>query len=323
MKQNLMLMTSLAAMTLLSCGGGSASSSAAKESWTVGVCQLVTHVALDAATNAFVKAVEDGLGKNNVTIDVQNASGETATCNTIVNSFKSKKVDLIMANATASLQAAANATVDIPILGTSITEYGTALGLKNFQGVVGGNISGTSDLAPLSEQAQMLKDLLPEARKVGLLFCSSESNSKYQIDVVEAELKKFDGMEVERLPFTDSNDLPTVLNRAVADKDALYIPTDNTCASCANMIDSICRPAGVPIIAGEEGLCKGCGIASLSISYENIGKKTGEMAVEILKNGADISKMAIAYDEHPVKKYNADICRDLAITIPSDYVAIE
>ena len=288
----------------------------------IGICQLVTHDALDAATQGFKDAVIEGLGEANVEFDYQNADLDLNACSTIANSFVSKNVDLIMANATPALQAAYNATTTIPILGTSITEYGVALGIENFTGVTGMNVSGTSDLAPLNEQAQMIVDVFPNTQKVGILYCSGEANSKYQVDVVKAELEN-KNLQVSVMSFTDSNDLPTILRAGIVGIDVLYIPTDNTCASNALTIDSICQERNVPVVAGEEGLCKECGAITLSISYYNIGVKTGQMAVEILKNGADIKTMPIAYDTNPVKKYNAAICTRLGITVPSGYTAIQ
>ena len=293
-----------------------------KGKFTIGICQLVDHPALDAATQGFKDEVERLLGKENVTFDEQNAAGEANTCTTIVNSFVNKKVDLMMANATPALQAAANSTLTIPILGTSITEYGVALGIEDFNGVTGQNISGTSDLAPLDEQAAMVKEIFPSAQKVGILYCSAEANSKYQVDVVSAELVKL-GLQVESMSFSDSNDISAVLSAKAASLDVLYIPTDNTCANNTDIIDSVCQNNNLPVVTGEEGLCKGCGAVTLSISYYNIGVKTGEMAAQILKDGADITKMQIAYDEHPVKKYNPVICQRLGITPPAGYSAIE
>ena len=286
----------------------------------IGVCQLVTHDALDAATQGFIDAVEKGLGKNNVDIDVQIAAGDPATCATIANTFVSKKKALIMANATPALQAAAASTTTIPILGTSITDYATALSLENFDGTIGGNISGTSDLAPLTEQVAVLREVFPSAQKVGLLYCSAEANSIYQINIVKAALEA-EGVETMNLSFSDSNDIAAVLNTAVGKVDVIYVPTDNTAASNTEIIDSICRPAGLPVVAGEENVCKTCGTVTLSIDYYAIGKKTGEMAVEILKNNADISKMPVAFDTNPVKKYNPTICTELGITVPSTFVA--
>ncbi len=311
------MMMATAMLTLNSCG-----EPAGDGKYTIGICQLVTHDALDAATKGFKDAVIAGLGEENVTFEEGNGAGENNTCVTIVNDFVSKDVDLIMANATGALQAAANATLDIPILGTSITEYGVALELNDFKGTVGGNISGTSDLAPLEDQAQMIIDLVPAAKTVGLLYCSAEPNSAYQVKVVKEYLEG-KGLKVADYSFSASSDVATVAAAAAEKCDAIYIPTDNTAASCTETINNVVLPTKTPIIAGEAGICGGCGIATLSIDYYSIGKKTGEMAVEILKDGKDISEMPIAYDEAPVKKYNADICKELGITPPEGYTALD
>lgn len=302
-----------ACLVLASCGK--------KTKYTVGICQLVSHVALDAATEGFKQALIDKLGAENVTFDYQNGAGEPTVCTTIVNSFVSKNYDLIMANATPALQAAANATTTIPILGTSITEYGVALSIDNFSGVVGGNISGTSDLAPLEEQAQMMIDLFPSATKFGLLYCSAEANSAYQVKVVKAYLES-KGKTVTNYSFADSNDIQAVTNKAAADCDVIYVPTDNTVAESTEIVNTISRETKTPVFCGEEGICSGCGTFTLSISYYEIGYKTGEMAAEILTGKTDIAKMPIAYDQHPVKKYNAENCAFFGITVPEDYVAI-
>ena len=297
------------------------SCSTQKEKYVVGISQLVTHDALDAATEGFKQALIDKLGEDKVEFNFQNAANQNDVCITIANSFVSSNVDLIMANGTAALQAAANATVDIPILGTSITEYGVALNIDNFSGTVGGNVSGTSDLAPLDEQAQMIIDLVPTAKKVGLLYCSSEPNSEYQVAVVREYLES-KNIECVDYKFSDSNDVTLVTTQAVNDCDAIYIPTDNTAASCAQTINGVALPAKKPIIAGEAGICSGCGIATLSISYYNLGYKTGEMAAKILTGEADISEMPIEYDTNPVKKYNKTICDELGIKIPEGYEAL-
>ena len=290
------------------------------DTYTVGICQLVQHEALDAATKGFMDALTAELG-DKVTFDNQNASGDSPMCSTIVGQFIANEVDLIMANATPALQAASAATSEIPILGTSITEYGVALEIENFSGTVGGNISGTSDLAPLDEQAAMITEWFPNAKTVGLIYCSAEANSQYQVDVVKAELEKA-GLTATLYSFSDSNDLAAVVEGAVAACDVIYVPTDNTVAANTGIIDNICRPAKVPVIAGEEGVCKGCGVATLSISYYDLGVATGKMAAKILTGQADISEMAIEYA--PVtRKYNAEICAELGLTAPDGYVAIE
>ena len=292
-----------------------------KQSYTVGICQLVQHPALDAATQGFTDVLTEQLG-DSVTIEEGNASNDIPTCATIVNGFVSSEVDLIMANATPALQAAVAATNTIPILGTSVTEYGVALNISDFSGTVGGNVSGTSDLAPLDQQAAMVKELFPDAKTVGILYCSGEANSVYQANVVK-ECLEADGLTVNIFTFADSNDVSTVTTSAVAESDVLYIPTDNTAASCTEAIAAVTVPAGVPVIAGEEGICKGCGVATLSISYYDLGRTTGEMAVKILKGEADISEMPVEYFQGPVKKFNKDMAEKLNVTIPDEYVAIE
>lgn len=293
---------------------------AEKDSYVVGICQLVQHPALDEATKGFRDALTDALG-DKVTFDEQNASNDIPACATIANSFVSKNVDLIMANATPALQACASATTEIPILGTSVTEYGVALSIENFDGTVGGNISGTSDLAPLAEQANMIVELFPDAQSIGLLYCSAEANSLYQVNVVKAELEA-KGLTATPYPFSELNDMAAVAEAACATSDVIYVPTDNTVASATNILYGVTKEANIPVIAGEEGICAGCGVASLTISYYDLGYKTGEMAAQILKGEAKIEEMPIAYAPNFVKKYNPDVCADLGINPPDDYVPI-
>lgn len=289
--------------------------------YNVGIIQLVTHDALDAATKGFQDALTEALGAGNVTFDLQNAAGDSNTCATIVNSFVSNEVDLIMANATPALQAAAAATADIPILGTSVTEYGVAMGIENFSGTVGGNVSGTSDLAPLDKQAEMVKEWFPDARNVGLLYCSAEPNSQYQVDTIKGLLEGM-GYACEMYAFADTNDMSAVTQNAADNSDVIYVPTDNTVASGTGIIDGICQAAGVPIIAGEEGICSGCGVATLSISYYDLGVATGRMAAKILTGEADISTMPVEYAATSTPKYNPAICDTLGLTAPEGYAAI-
>lgn len=295
----------------------------ADKTYKVGICQLVQHEALDAATEGFKKALEDKLGAK-VEIDTQNASGEAANCATIVNKFVADGVDLIMANATDALTTAATATNKIPIVATSITDYATALNVKpeDWTGKTGINVTGTSDLAPLDQQAAMIKELVPTAKTVGLFYCSAEKNSKFQVDEVAKNLKDM-GIESKEYPFSDTNDIATVARKAVAECDALYAPTDNTVASNAGALDSIALPAGIPVIAGESGICEGCGIATLSITYYDIGYQAGEMAYDILVNGKDPKDMEIGYSEKFEKKYVKSRCDKLKIKVPDGYTAIE
>lgn len=307
----------MATATLTSCG---TTDSTGDKVYHIGLCQLVQHEALDAATNGFRDYLTEKLG-DNVKFDLQNASGDSATCATIVNQFVASNVDLIFANATPALQAAVTTTPTIPIVGTSITDYATALDMTDWTGKTGINVTGTSDLAPLADQAAMFKELLPDAKNIGLLYCSSEANSKYQIDIIADELTKL-GYECKEYTFSDSNDVAAVTTTACNEMDALYIPTDNTAASNAPLIDSIAAPKNIPIIAGEEGICEGCGIATLSISYESIGRVAGEMAYDILVNGADPADMEIKFADALTKKVMPDRASALGITVPADYVAI-
>ena len=301
-------------------GAVSGSGSAAQTKYKVGICQLVQHVALDAATQGFIDALNEAL-PGQVEIENKNASGEANNCGTIVNGFVSEGVDLIMANATAALTAAASATDTIPILGTSITAYGVALDIDDFNGTVGGNISGTSDLADLSKQANMITEWFPETKKVGLLFCSAEPNSLYQVQEVAKCLNE-KGIETQEFAFTDTNDVTAVTQAAADYADVVYVPTDNTAASNTEAIANVLVPAKVPAICGEEGICSGCGVATLSISYYDLGVTTGKMAAKILTGEADISTMPIEYTD-ATPKYNAAMCETLGITPLPGYEAIE
>ena len=291
------------------------------KTFNVGICQLAPHPALDLATQGFKDALTEEFG-DKVKFDEQNAGGEPANCTTIVDGFISEKVDLILANATASLTAAAAATDTIPILGTAITNYGVALNLDTTEDkVLGGNISGTSDLAPLDQQAAVIQELFPEAKNVGLLYCSAEANSVYQVETIKGYLEAM-GYTCTAYAFTDVNDLPSVTQTACDGSDVLYIPTDNTAADNTETIANIVLPAKKPVVAGEESICKGCGVATLSISYYELGQITGRMAADILNGKAKVSESAIAFDTTLDKMYNAANCEALGITIPEGYTAI-
>lgn len=326
------LMAASVAASLAGCGGSSSSGSSDSSSdsassdsgkvYKIGICQQLEHEALDQATQGFEDACEEKFGKDNVTFDLQNGQGEQANCATITNSFVADNVDLILANATTALQCAAAATDSIPILGTSITDYATALDISDWNGSTGMNISGTSDLAPIDQQEDMLVELVPDVKTVGILYCSAEPNSAYQAKLFEDALKE-DGIEYKEYTAADSNEIQSVTTSAISECDALYIPTDNTMASNTEITNNICLPAKVPVVAGEQGICAGCGIATLSISYYDIGYKAGEMAYDILENGKDISAMKIETAPNVTKMYNPTICEELGIEVPDEYVAIE
>lgn len=325
------LLAGAMAFSLTACGSSNGdtsdsttdSATASGDSYTVGVCQLMQHVALDAATQGFqdkLTELVEADGKS-VEFDVQNASGDSATCTTIVNGFVSSGVDLIMGNGTAALQAAQSGTADIPILGTSITDYATALDMSDWTGTTGTNISGTTDLAPLDGQAEMLKELFPDAKNVGLLYCSAEPNSAYQINTIKPMLEEM-GYTCTEYAFTDSNDVASIATNASASSDVIYIPTDNTAATCTETIRNVVVPAGVPVIAGEQGICSGCGVATLSIDYYELGEMTGQMAYDILVGGQNPGEMEIQPAPNFTKMYNESICQELGLTVPEGYEAI-
>lgn len=288
------------------------------EAYVVGICQLVTHPALDSATQGFKDALIKELGEDKVTFDHKDAANKQDNCNTIIDGFISDNVDLILANATSPLQAAAGKTAEIPILGTSVTDYASALGIKDWTGTVGGNISGTSDLAPLDQQAAMIKELFPEAKTVGLLYCGGETNSVYQVNEMEKHLTGM-GYTVKKFSFVDANDVANVTQTACDGSDVLYIPTDNTAANCAEAIGNVVIPAKTPLVAGESGICSGCGVATLSIDYYELGYTTGKMAAQILTGEKNISEMPVQLAPEATKKYNKANCDALGITIPEGY----
>ncbi len=311
---SVMLVAAMAASVLAGCGSQ-------EKTYNIGICQLVEHDALDAATQGFQDALKEKLG-DKVTFNTQNAQGEQTTASTICNGFVSEGVDLILANATAPLQSAAAATTNIPILGTSVTDYATALEISGWTGTTGRNISGTSDLAPIDQQEDMLLELFPDVKQVGILYCSAEANSLYQVQLF-GEALAADGIAYKEYGIADTNEVQSVVTAAIGECDVLYIPTDNTLASCTETVYNIVNPAKIPVIAGEEGICSGCGVATLSISYYDLGYATGEMAYEILAEGKDVSTMEVRYAPNVTKKYNAQACADLGIEVPADYVAIE
>ena len=329
-----MLLTPAMALTLTACSGGTGeasdpgatSSSAASQTgadlYVVGIVQQATHDALDAATQGFQDALVEAFGQDGVRFEFGNAANEYTNSGTIVDGFLSEGADLILANGTTPLQAAASATEDVPILGTSITDYGTALNISDWTGTVGGNISGTSDLAPLDQQADMIQELFPDAQNVGLLYCSAEPNSLYQVNTIQEHLEGM-GYTCTQYAFTDANDLPAVAQTACDSSDVIYIPTDNTAANNTEVIANVVIPAGVPVVAGESGICQGCGVATLSISYYDLGYATGEMAAQILTGEADISTMPVQYAPQVTKMYNAANCEALNLTMPEGYQPIQ
>ena len=227
-----------------------------------------------------------------------------------------------MANATPALQASANATADIPVVGTSVTDFGSALDIKDWTGSTGKNITGTSDLAPLDEQAKMVKEIKPDVKKVGILYCSKESNSKYQVEEI---MKQFDDLKIkyETYSAADSNEVQSVATKAASECDVFYIPTDNTMASSTETIKNVIMDKKIPVVAGEQGVCGVCGSVTLSISYYDIGFRAGEMAAEILRDGRDPGEMPIETAPKVTKLYNKEVAEAIGLEIPEGYEEIK
>lgn len=321
MKISKKIVSILTATALVASLTGCGSNGSSSKKYTIGICQLMEHEALGAATKGFKDTLTKKLGKDNVEFDEQNAQGESTNCSTICNGFVTSNVDLILANATGALQAATQATADIPILGTSVSDYATALNIKDWKGKTGTNVSGTSDLAPIDQQEAILKEIIPNAKKVGILYCSSEPNSAYQSKLMQEALKK-DGIAYKEYTAADSNEIQSVTTTACSECDVLYVPTDNTMASSVNTIKNVAIPAGIPMIAGEKGICA-AGVATLSIDYYNLGCQTGEMAYDILKNKKKAGDMEVQFAKKLTKMYNAENAKALNITIPDGYEPIE
>lgn len=281
----------------------------------VGVIQLTQHAALDAACEGFVEGLKaSGL---NVQIDVQNAQGEQAICSTIATKFVNDGVDLIMAIATPAAQAAAQATKDIPILITAVTDPVSA-GLVASNEAPGGNVSGTSDMNPVTEQVGLLIKLVPEAKTVGIMYNSSEDNSIIQAKMARAALES-KGLTAVDLTVSSSNEVQAVAQSAVGKVDALYLPTDNLMADTMATISMVATPAGIPIICGESNMVKAGGLATYGISYKQLGLQTAAQAVKILSDGASAATMPIEYCNLDLElTINQEIADQLGITIPAD-----
>lgn len=317
-----LFMSLLLLFSLTACSAPAEEPAPSEQLYTIGVIQLTQHTALDEATQGFIAAVEEAL-PGQVAFDVENASSDLDVCSTVINGFVSANVDLILANSTPALQTAVAATSQIPILGVSVTEYGAALAIDDFDGLVGGNVSGTSDLAPLDAQAEMVKEWFPDAQRIGFLYCSSEANSQYQVNTVQSHLENM-GFLCAQYPFADSNEMASVTQAASSECDVIFVPTDNTIAANAIIVDNICRLAGVPVIGGDEGICSVCGVATLCVGgYYELGYTTGKMAVKILTGEADVSEMPIEYSPGFTRVFNQAICDELGLAVPSGYSAIE
>ncbi len=280
----------------------------AGKTFHVGVIQLVEHPALDAATKGFEEGLEAALAADGyaVEFDYQNAQGEQANCATIATKFVNDNDDLIMANATPALQAVAAATGDIPIVGTSITDYKSA-GVIKENDAPGTNVTGASDLAPVDEQIKLLQKVAPNTQQVAILYCSSEANSAFQVDLAKEALDAA-GIAYKEFTVADSNELQSVVSNAITSCDCFYIPTDNTIADNISIVKNATVPEKIPVICGEENMCKNGGLATLSISYYDLGVAAGKQAYDILVKGSDPATMPITFvSEGITSEYNPEI----------------
>ena len=314
MKKSLVVLLML--LMLVGCSGEQSADVEPEEKvFNVGILQLVQHEALDQATQGFKDALKDKLG-DKVVFDDQNASGDAANCSTIANQFVANEADLIFANATPALQACVTATDSIPVVATSVTAFKVALNIDNWNGTTGINATGTSDLAPLDQQAAQVLEVVPEAKKVAIFFCSAEPNSVFQADEIEKHFAAL-GIETQRFTFADSNDIAQVAQNACEWADVVYVPTDNTAASYASA-DQFFKP----VVAGEAGICKKIGVVTISITYYDIGYRAGEMAYDILVNGADPATMKVEEVTKTTKMFNPELCEKFGITVPDGYISL-
>ena len=320
MKLTALMLTT--AMVMTGCGGSDSDDAAnSDETYKVGIVQQMEHAALDAATQGFQDKLKELLG-DDVVFDYQNAQGEQTNCTTIATKFVSDGCDLIMANATTALQAAYAATADIPIVGTSVTDYMTA-GVVDSNEVPGRNVTGVSDLSSIDAQIDVLLQFCSDDAKVAVVYCSAEPNSIYQAELAEKYLQSLN-RDYAVYTVADSNEIQAVMTTAVGECDAVYIPTDNTLANNMEIVKNVTVPAGVPSFSGAEQMCVEGALSTLSISYYDLGAKAGEMAYEILVNGADPAEMPIAFvSEGITPKYNPEIAKALGVTVPEGMTAVE
>lgn len=306
------LVGTMAAAMLVGCGKDKGSESGYK----IGVIQLTEHAALDAANKGFI----DGLDEAGIeyTVDQQNAQNDQNTCDTIATKLVNANNDLILAIATPAAQAVAGKTEDIPILVTAVTDPASA-DLVDSNEKPGTNVSGTSDLTPVKEQVELLQKLLPDAKTVGLLWCTAETNSKFQIDIAKEELKKA-GLEYKDYTVSSSNEIQTVVESMIGKVDVIYAPTDNTIAAGMPTVAMVANENKIPTICGEEGMVEAGGLATYGIDYYNLGKLTAKQAVAILKGEKKVSEMPIEYltAEECELKINEETAKTLGITIPDD-----
>jgi len=310
--------TSTTAASSNASAASQAASTADQKKFKIGIVQLVEHPALDAAYKGFV----DGLAKEgyvdgkNITLDYENAQGEQPNCQTIASKLVNDKSDLILAIATPAAQAVANTTKDIPVLVTAVTDPADAK-LVASNKAPGGNVSGTSDLTPVDEQMKLLKQLIPTAKKVAMLYCSSETNSKFQVEIAKKSAAAL-GLETVDATVSNSNEIQQVVQSLVGKVDAIYAPTDNMIAAGMATVSMVAQPAKLPIIVGESGMVKNGGLATYGINYYNLGLLTAKQAVKILRDGAKPADMPIEYSTNCDLTLNKDVAAKINVTIPQE-----
>ena len=309
--------TSAGSSTSGSDASGSVSSSANEDGvYTIGICQQMQHVSLDEATQGFEDALTELLGEENVKFDYQNAGGEQANCTSIVSKFVTDNVDLIMANATTAVQCAKEATTEIPVVGTSVTDY-VSTGIVDSNEAPGANVTGYSDLSDVNNHVQLLQELLPDAQTVAVLYSSGEENSRIQAESAVAAFEAA-GLTAQTYTANDSNDISSVVTEACTQSDAIYIPTDNLIASNMELVKNVALNQQVPVVSCFTADENDGALLSISISYYTMGYRAGEMAYEILVEGADPASMPIGVMsvEDMDITINQSVADELGITIP-------
>lgn len=329
MKKFLSVILALTLSTIMLAGCGSASNSSASseaetgsadtsgKTYNIGVIQYTEHPALDAAREGFISALKDAgyVDGQNIKLDIQNAQADQSNLKTIAQKFVTDQKDLVLAIATPAAQSMAAETKDIPILVTAVTDPAEA-DLVESNDAPNTNVSGTSDMNPVSDQIALLQKLVPSAKKIALMYCSGEQNSVIQAEMAKEAAEKL-GIESKEETVSNTNDVAQIAESLIGKYDAVYVPTDNVLASSMPLLSSVTNPKGLPIIVGEEGMVEGGGLASVAIDYTELGKLTGKMAVDVL-GGKDIKTMPIQYTENPQLVVNKKVADEMGITIPED-----
>ena len=308
--------SSAASSCFESSSGSAAASSGSDGVYNIGICQQMQHVSLDEATQGFEDALTELLGEENVKLDYQNAGGEQANCTSIVSKFVTDNVDLIMANATTAVQCAKEATTEIPVVGTSVTDY-VSTGIVDSAENPGSNVTGYSDLSDANNHVELIQQLLPEAKTVAILYSTGEENSRIQAESAAAAFEAA-GLTAESYTANDSNDISSVVTEACTQADVIYVPTDNLMAANMELVKNVALNQKVPVVSCFTADENDGALLSISISYYTMGYLAGEMAYEILVNGADPASMPIGVMsvEDMDITINQSVADELGITIP-------